>query len=95
MYARLVRFAFGADAGAKARALADELGPLISEQPGCQAVTLFGGADDGECGIYVLWDSQENADAAAAVVRPQLDRHLRGNVTGPPDTRLFGVLWSG
>ena len=94
MYVRLVRFQFGADAGAKAKALAEELGPLIAEQPGCRAATIFGDESDGECGIYVLWDSQENADAAATIVQPQLQKHLAGNVTRPPDRRLFTGIWS-
>lgn len=94
MYVRLVRFQFGADAGAKATALAEELGPLITGQPGCQAVTIFGDETDGEGGIYVLWDSQENAVAAAAIVQPQLQKHLAGNVTRPPDRRLFKGIWS-
>lgn len=94
MYVRLVRFQFGADAGTKAAALAEELGPLITGQPGCQAVTIFGDESDGECGIYVMWDSQEHADTAADIVQPQLQKHLAGNVTRPPDRRLFKGLWS-
>ena len=74
--------------------LAGELGPLICLQPGCQAVTIFGDHGDGEYGIYVLWDTQEHADAAAGVVRPLLDKQLAGNVTAPPHMRLFDVLWS-
>ncbi len=95
MYVRLVRFRFATDAGTRVRALAEEFGPLIASQPGCQAVTLFGDESDGECGIYVLWDSQENADAAAAIVRPQMEKHLAGNVTGPPEPRLFTAIWTG
>jgi heme-degrading monooxygenase HmoA len=92
MFARLVRFTLGSGSEAKAQELAEELAPLIADQPGCQAVTVFGDANDGEYGIYVLWDTQEHADAAAGLVRPQLDKHLAGNVTAPPETRLFKVL---
>ena len=94
MYARLVRFSLGGGAGEKAQALADELAPLIAVQPGCQDVTVFGDHGDGQYGIYVLWDTQEHADVAAGVVRPRLEEHLAGNVTAPPETRLFEVLWS-
>jgi len=94
MYARLVRFSLGPGGETKAQELANELGALISVQPGCQAVTVFGDHGEGEYGIYVLWDTQENADTAAGVVRPRLNEHLAGNVTAPPEMRLFEVLWS-
>ena len=94
MFARLVRFTLVPGSETKAQELADELTPLIAEQPGCQAVTIFGDHGDGEYGIYVLWDTQEHADNAAGLVRPQLDKHLAGSVTVPPEARLFGVLRS-
>jgi len=94
MFARLVRFELAPGSDAKAQALADELTPLIAEQPGCQAVTVFGDHGDGQYGIYVLWDTQEHADTAARVVRPQLDKHLAGSVAAPPEARLFSVLRS-
>jgi heme-degrading monooxygenase HmoA len=94
MFARLVRFTVEPGFESKAQDLANELGPLISVQPGCQAVTVFGDKGDGEYGIYVLWDTQENADTAAGVVRPQLNENLAGHVKAPPDTRLFEVLFS-
>ena len=42
MYARLVRFSLGPGSETKAQEPAEELAPLISVQPGCQAVTVFG-----------------------------------------------------
>lgn len=92
MFTRLVRFTLEPGSDAKAQQLADELTPLIAEQPGCQGVTVFGDHGDGQYGIYVLWDTQEHANTAAGLVRPQLDKHLAGSVTAPPETRLFGVL---
>ena len=92
MYARLVRFSFGPGKRAEAQAIADDLAPLIAGQPGCASVTVFGDDNDGQYGIFVLWDSQANAEAAAKLVRPQLDEHLAGNVQGAPETHLFEVL---
>ncbi len=92
MYARLVRFSFGEGQRATAQALADDLVPLIASQPGCANVTVFGDDADGQCGIFVLWDTQANADAAAMLVRPKLDQHLSGSVQDPPETRLFQVF---
>lgn len=92
MYARLVRFSMVPGKRAVAQAIADELAPLISAEPGCKNVTVFGDDSDGQYGIFVLWDSQANADAAARVIRPKLDAHLAGNLQGTPDIRLFEVI---
>lgn len=94
MYLRLVRFTLSEGSRSGARAIADDLIPAIKQQPGCESANFFGGGEDGDCGLCVLWDSQEHADAAAAIIRPKLDEHLAGNVSGPPDTRLFPVLAS-
>ena len=92
MYARLVRFSFGPGKRAEAQAIADDLAPLIASQPGCESVTVFGDHSDGQYGIFVVWDTQEHADAAAQLVRPKLAEHLTGNAKGPPDARLFEVV---
>jgi hypothetical protein len=89
-YARLVRFTCDAD-DAPARALADDLAPLIKQQPGCEEVVVFGDAQ-GEGGLFVIWDSEEHANSAASVIRPKLDQHLAGHLSAPPDARLFPVL---
>jgi heme-degrading monooxygenase HmoA len=85
MYVRLARFTLGPDSEAKAQTIADEVAPLISVQPGCRDVTVFGDHAEGEYGIIVLWDSQDNADTAAGVVRPKLNEHLQ--VTPMPRLR--------
>jgi heme-degrading monooxygenase HmoA len=92
MYARLVRFSFGTGKQAEAQAIADDIAPLIASQQGCQGVTVFGDENDGEYGIFVLWESEAEANAAAQVVRPKLEEHLAGNAKAPPDARLFKVL---
>lgn len=53
---------------------------------------MFGDEGDGQYGIFVLWDTEANANAAAQLVRPKLDEHLGGHVHAPPDARLFEVL---
>lgn len=90
-YARLVRFTCHPGDQSPAQALAEDLAPLIKQQPGCEVVVVFG-SDDGEGGVFVLWDSQEHADSAASIIRPKLDEHLSGHLTAPPDARLFSVL---
>lgn len=92
MYARLLRFSFGPGKRAEAQAIADGITPLIAAQPGCQSVTVFGDDAEGDYGIFVLWDTAEDANTAAGIVRPELDRHFAGNVTSMPEARLFEVL---
>jgi len=92
MYARLVRFSFGPGKHAAAQAIADDIAPLIASQPGNKAVTVFGDEGDGEYGMFVLWDSEDSANAAAPVIRPRLDEHLAGNIQGIPSFHLYKVL---
>ena len=92
MYARLVRFSLGPGKRDVAQKLADDLSPQIAAMPGCKSVTVFGDESDGQCGIFVLWDSEANANAAAQVIRPQLEQHLAGHAQVAPEARLFEVL---
>jgi quinol monooxygenase YgiN len=93
MYARLVRFSLQPGKESAARGLASELVPEIKKQAGCGGATVFVDGD-GEGGLFVLWDTEDHANAAAGVIRPQLDKHFAGNIKGPPDARLFNVLSS-
>ena len=92
MYARLVRFSLGTGKRGVAQAIAGDLAPKIAAQPGCGGVTVFGDDSDGEYGIFVLWESQAHAAAAAAIIRPMLDKHLSGNAQAPPEARLYEVI---
>ena len=94
MYLRLVRFTLSEGNRSGAQAIADDLIPAIKQQPGCMSATFFGGGEDGEGGLCVLWDSQQHADAAAAIISPRLQQHLAGKVSGQPEIRLFPVLAS-
>lgn len=92
MYVRLVHFALQNGKRSLATDLARDLVPAIHQQPGCQAVSCFGDADSGEYYLYVLWSSQEEADAAARVISPKLERHLAGSVVAPPERHLYPVI---
>ncbi len=94
MFLRLVRFTLSEGNRSGAQAIASDLIPAIKQQPGCKSAAFFGGGDDGECGLCVLWDSQEHADAAAAIISPRLQQHVAGKVSGQPETRLFPVIAS-
>jgi quinol monooxygenase YgiN len=92
MFVRLVRFTLSPGKQQVAKAIADDLIPDIKKQPGCISAVCFGGRDDGAGGLCVIWDSQEHADAAAAVISPRLQAHLAGNVKAPAEIALYPVL---
>jgi quinol monooxygenase YgiN len=93
-YLRLVQFTLSQTGRAHAQAMADDLVPAIKQQPGCLSAVFFGGGDDGRSGLGVVWDSQEHADAASAVISPKVMQHLAGNIVGDPDRQLFSILAS-
>ena len=92
MYARLVLFTLSAEGVSKAQSLADDLIPAINAQPGCAGATFFGDAEAGEHGLFVLWETKEDAEAATSVIGPKLMGGLSGNVQEPPTIRLFEVI---
>ena len=92
MFVRLVLFNLGTGNRSTAEGLASDLGPKIRGLDGCQSAVFFGDDSDGQYGLFVLWESQEAADAAANVIAPQLQQHLAGNVTEPPSRRLYEVI---
>jgi quinol monooxygenase YgiN len=94
MYARLVTFALRNGKKSVATDLARDLVPAIRQQPGCQAATCFGDSESGQYYLYVLWSSEEEANAAARIMAPKLERHLAGNTVAPPERQLYPVLES-
>ena len=92
MYVRLVRFALETGKRSVVDNLAHDLGPAIRSQKGFHSVTFFGDDTDGEYGLFVLWESREDADAARNVIGPRLSKHLAGNLQGATDIRLFEVI---
>ena len=62
--------------------LAADLIPAISAPPGCERATFFGDHADGEYGLYVLWDSEENAGAAARLLGRSLASIWQGMFKG-------------
>ncbi len=94
MYLRLVRFTLSEGSRSQAEAMANDLIPAIKQQPGCMSAAFFGGGEDGDSGLCVIWDSQEHADAASAVISPRLQQHIAGKISGEFDARLFPIIAS-
>jgi quinol monooxygenase YgiN len=94
MYARLVSFSLQNGKESVAAELARDLVPDIRQQPGCRAVTCFGDSQSGRYYLYVLWGSEDEANVAADLMAPRLQRHLAGNTVEPPERNLYPVIES-
>jgi heme-degrading monooxygenase HmoA len=92
MYARLVIFKLGPGEGATIRALAEEFDPLYRALPGFKELRVL--ADEARCeyGSFSVWESKDDAEAANAVIAPELQRALAGRLQGAPNRWFFEVV---
>jgi hypothetical protein len=92
MHARLVIFKLGPGQRSTIQALAREFDPLYRAQPGFKELYVIADDLSGQYGSFSVWESQEDADAANAVIAPRLQRALAGCLEEPPDRWLFEVV---
>lgn len=92
MYLRLVRITLEPGARSAAQKLADEFVPAIKAQNGCNECVFFADDNSGDYGIVVLWNSKEDAEAAASVIGPRLAQAISEVSDEPADIRLFEVF---
>jgi heme-degrading monooxygenase HmoA len=92
MYARLVIFKGGPGQRATIEQLVDQFDPLYRAQTGFQNLFIIGDDCTGEYGSFSVWESREAADAANAVIAPQLQQALTDKLQGPPSRWFFEVL---
>ena len=91
MYAQLSMIILGPGTRSAAEKLADQFAPALKTLKGFKRVTFIGDETVGEYGSLSLWESKEDAEAAAAVVRPQLEQAVSGIAKAPPTRRFFEV----
>ncbi len=91
MYAQLVMLSLGPGTRSTAEKLADQFAPALRSLKGFKRVTFLGDETVGEYGSLSLWESKEDAEAAGAVMGPQLEQAVSGIAKGPPTRRLFEV----
>jgi len=91
MYAQWVMFTLGPGTRSTAEKLADQFAPVLRTLKGFKSVTFIGDDSVGEYASLSLWESKEDAEAAAAATGPRLEEALSGIVKGPPTRRLFEV----
>jgi len=92
MYARLVIFKVGPGNRSTIESLVDEFDHLYRSQPGFKHVSIVGDKARGEYGSFSIWESKKDADAANAVVAPQLQQALTGLLQGTPDRWFLRCL---
>jgi quinol monooxygenase YgiN len=92
MYARMVIFKLGPGEGSTIRALAEEFHPLYRAQSGFEQLYVLGDEVGGEYGSFSVWESKDDAEAANAVIAPQLQRALAGRLQGPANRWFFEAV---
>ena len=91
MYLRLVRISLEPGSQSNAHNLANEFVPAIKEQNGCSECVFFADDNTGDYGIVVLWNTREDADAAAPVIGPRLAQAIAEFTDEPANIKLFEV----
>ena len=91
MYASLSVLTLGPGMRSTAEKLADQFAPALRALKGFKRVTFLSDETVGEYASLSVWESKEDAEAAAAVIGPQLEQAVSGIVKGPPTRRFFEV----
>ena len=91
MYAQLSMLTLGPGMRSTAEKLADQFALALRALKGFKRVTFLGDETVGEYASLSVWESKEDAEAAGAVIGPQLEQAVSGIVKGPPTRRFFEV----
>ena len=94
MYAQLSMITLGPGMRSAGEKLADQFAPALKTLKGFKGVTFFGDETTGEYGSLTLWETKEDAEAAAAVTGPKLEQAVSGIAKAPPTRRFFEVYES-
>ena len=74
MYATLLTLTLGPGMRSAGEKLADQFAPALKTMKGFKGVTFFGDETTGDYGSLTLWETKEDAEAAAAVTGPKLEQ---------------------
>jgi heme-degrading monooxygenase HmoA len=92
MYPRVVIFKLGQGERSTIQALAAAFDPLYRAQPGFNELYVLGNQVSGEYGSFSVWESKDDAEAADAMIAPQLQQALAGRLQGAPTRWFFDVV---
>jgi heme-degrading monooxygenase HmoA len=94
MVARFSLIQLGPGTRAQAEKLAGRHASIYRRQRGFRSVVFLGDVDRGEYGSMTVWDTREDAEAAAEAIHQVLQKDLSElglHMQGPPSPRLFEV----
>ena len=89
MIVRLIMMNFGPGMQSEGEKVADKFAPIYKTFKGFKNATFFFDYEVGTAGSLTLWESKEDADAASAALRPQLQEFAGGILKGPPTVQTF------
>jgi len=91
MYAQLVSFTLKPGMRQTAEKLADQFDPVLKSLKGFKGAYYLADDNNGEYVTFSLWESKEDAEAAALVTGPRLEETLRDIATSGPVRKMFDV----
>ena len=91
MIARLLLMDLGAGTRSAGEKVADQFAAIYKTMKGFKDATFFVDHETGECGTLSLWESKEDAEAAAAIMRPKLMEAAGSMLKGAPTAKMFEV----
>ena len=91
MYARLVLFSLGSGMRSKAEEIMEEMSPRAKARKGFKSANFLSNEADGEYGVFILWDTKQDAEDAKEALLPILQSKLTGVAKNPPSLKLFEV----
>ena len=91
MYAQLFTFKLGPNMRPTAEQIADQSNSGYKSMKGCKSVTFIGEDQSGEYGALSIWESKEDLEAAAEIMRPKTEEALADIVKEPPIRKVYEV----
>ena len=91
MYAQLLMINMGPGMRSTAEKLANQFAPVLRALKGFKSVTFIGNETVGEYASLTIWESREDAEAAAKATASRLEQALSGIAKEPPTHKLFEV----
>ncbi len=91
MYAQLLMLKLGGGMRSIGEKLADQSFLAIKTLKGFKGITFFGDVESGEYASLSIWESKEDAEAAAAVTGPKTEQAVKGIAKAPPTRQIYEV----
>jgi len=91
MYAQLFNFKLGPNMRSAAEQMADQSFTGYKSMKGFKSVTYLGEDESGEYAALSIWESKEDLEAAAAILRPKTEEALADIVKETPIRKVYDV----